>query len=547
MPFLRYNISMKTCKTPIQQTKQELQNKLLTLEQDNEVLRQQVEELNTRLRWFEEQLRLSRKQQFGPSSEKSELEQLDLFNEAEDTANPQLAEPSMETITYERRKRQPGQREEQFKDLPAEVIEYRLPEEEQICPCCQGALHEMGAQIREEIKYIPAQVIKLEHRQYKYACRQCEREGTSATIIKADMPRPLLPGSLASSSILAYIIDQKYTYSMPLYRQEQQFERLGINLSRQTMSNWVLKAADPWLKIVYDRLHDLLIARNHLQADETYVQVLKEPGRNAETKSCMWHYRTGREGPAILLFDYQTTRAAKHPKQFLAGFKGYLQTDGWSAYGQLPDVVLAGCWAHARRYFLDSIKALPKDEMEKPSQSKTGLEYCNRLFALERGFKKLSVPERYEERLKKSKPLLEEIHAWLKELRPKALPKSPLGKAVNYCLNQWESLTTFLKDGRLEIDNNRAERSIRSFVINRKNSLFSNTPKGAQGSAIIFSIIETAKENGLKPYKYLEYLFEQLPNVDTSNIEVIDSLLPWSEALPESCRMPNKDDSIDQE
>lgn len=533
-------------KDPINQI-EELQDKIQEQEKCIQAKDQQIAELNVRLQWFEEQLRLSRQKQFGSSSEKSSPEQLNLFNEAEDTAEPALEEPTLEVITYERRKKQAGQREEQLKDLPVEVIEYRLPEEEQVCPCCQGKLHEMGVQVRTEVKYIPAQIVAVEHRQYKYACRHCEREGTSTPIIKAAMPRPLLPGSLASASILAYIIDQKYTYSLPLYRQEQQFERLGISLSRQTMSNWLLAAADPWLKIMYERMHGLLVARDILHADETTVQVLKEPGRNAETKSYMWLYRTGRDGPAIVLYEYRTTRASKHPERFLKGFKGYLQTDGYSGYGNLTGVVSVGCWAHARRKFTEALAALPQDQKDKPVAAKTGLDYCNRLFTLERSFNDLTAEERYAKRLDKSRPLLDEFNTWLKKIRPQVLPKTAFGQAITYCLNQWEPLTAFLKDGRLEIDNNRAERSIKPFVIGRKNFLFSNTPRGAEGSAIIYSIIETAKENGLKPYNYLEYLFEQLPIVDTTDDSIIDSLLPWSESLPESCRMPANDDNMAQD
>jgi len=335
-------------------------------------------------------------------------------------------------------------------------------------------------------------------------------------------------------------MDQKYTNSMPLYRQEQQLSRLGIELSRQTMANWVLNVADPWLKIIYDRLHEKLLERDILHADETTLQVLKEPGRSAETKSYMWLYRTGRDGPPIVLYEYQTTRASKHPDRFLSGFKGYLQTDGYSAYGKLTDITLVGCWAHARRKLIEALKALPAAQKDKPVAASVGLEYCNRLFAIERQLKYVSDKERYEKRLEKSKPLLDEFYIWLKKQKQQTLPKSAFGQAITYCLNQWDSLNSFLLDGRLEIDNNRAERSIKPFVIGRKNWLFTNTPRGARGSAIIYSIIETAKENNLKPYNYLVYLFEQLPNIDTGDQAAIDRLLPWSNTLPEECRMPQE-------
>ena len=330
---------------------------------------------------------------------------------------------------------------------------------------------------------------------------------------------------------------------MPLYRQEKQFSRLGIDLSRQTMANWLLNAADPWLKIIYDRMHEYLLKRDILHADETTLQVLKEPGRSAESKSYMWLYRTGRDGPSIVLYDYQTTRASKHPVSFLTGFKGYINTDGYSGYNKLTGVTPVHCWAHARRKFTEALKALPPEHKDKPVAASVGLEYCNRLFAIEQQLKDVADEERYLKRLELSKPLLDEFYIWLKRQRQLTLPKSAFGQAITYCLNQWDDLINFLLDGRLEIHNNRAERSIKAFVIGRKNFMFSNTPRGARGSAIIYSIIETAKENNLKPFNYLMHLFEQLPNVDTKDPTVIDNLLPWSAVLPDNCRMPNKENT----
>ena len=507
------------------------------------VQEQQIVELNAKLKWYEEQFRLSCQKQFGASSEKTPPEQLNLFNEVEDTANRKLEEPTIETITYQRRKKQPGNREELLKDLPVEVVEYRLPENEQICPCCEGPLHEMSTQIRQELEIIPPQVKVIKHVQYIYACRHCDKEQDKTPIIKAQMPNPILPGSLASPSMVAYIMDQKYTNSMPLYRQEKQFSRLGIGLSRQTMANWLLNTADPWLKLIYDRMHKILLEKNTLHADETTLQVLKEPGRSAESKSYMWLYRTGRDGPPIVLFDYQTTRASKHPVNFLTGFKGYLHTDGYSGYNQLDGVTSVGCWAHARRKFMESLKALPAEQKDKPVAASIGLQYCNRLFDIEKELEDVTDKERYEKRLELSKPILDEFYNWLKRQKQLVLPKSAFGQAITYCLNQWEDLNNFLQDGRLEISNNRAERSIKLFVIGRKNWLFSNTPRGARSSAIIYSIIETAKENNLKPYNYLIYLFEQLPNVDTNDPAIMDSLLPWSDKLPNECKMPRTEDT----
>ena len=509
------------------------------IKQENALLKQQVAELTAKLQWFEEQFRLSRQQRFGRSSEQTDSEQLRLFNEAEVEAKRELAEPTVEEITYTRRKKR-GQREAMLKELPVETIEYRLPEEEQVCPCCGGKLHEMSTEIRQELKIIPAQVSVVKHVRYVYACRRCEQTQTSTPVTTAPMPNPVLPGSLASANAMAYIMTQKFVDGLPLYRQEQQFKRLGIDLSRQTLANWMLQGVDRWLGHIYHRMHELLLRKDILHADETTLQVLREPGRSAESTSYLWLYRTGREGPPIILYEYQTTRAGKHAARFLKDFKGYLHVDGYSGYNGLPDITLVGCWAHARRKFSEALKALPADQRAAPVAAKEGLDFCNQLFAIERELKDATPEERSAARMQRSRPVLDAFLAWLKYHTPRVLPKSAFGQAIHYCRNQWDKLEAFMLDGRLEIDNNRSDRSIKPFVIGRKNWLFANTPQGARASAIIYSVVETAKENGLNPFAYLTYLFEQLPNVDIQDPANIDLLLPWSSALPDCCRLPGK-------
>lgn len=314
---------------------------------------------------------------------------------------------------------------------------------------------------------------------------------------------------------------------------------MGLTLSRQTIANWMIYGADRWLNVLYDRMHHLLLKLDILNADETVLQVLREPGRPATSNSYLWLYRTGKEGPPIILYDYQETRAGENPKKFLNGFKGYLTVDGYAGYHKVPDVTLVGCWAHARRGFSDVLKSLPANSM-KPVTATEGLNFCNQLYAIERKLKELSPEERFKERLKQSKPILDAFLSWLKIQEQKVLPKSGLGKAITYCLNQWDKLVAVLEDGRLEIDNNRSERAIKPVVIGRKNWLFANTPRGARASAIIYSIVETAKANGLNPYYYLRYLLEQLPNMDTTDENGLDKLLPWSTTLPVSCIVFNK-------
>jgi transposase len=523
---------METTSNATPNSMEELNNKCMKLEKQNA-------ELAAKVKWFEEQFRLNQHKRFGASSEKTPPDQLDLFDEAEKEAQSTLTEPTLESITYRRRK-QVGHRENMLKDLPTEVIEYRLSEAEQVCPCCNGPLHEMSTEVKVELKVIPAQLTVVNHVQYIYGCRPCERTKIHPTILRASMPAPILPKSLVSPSIMAYVMSQKYVESMPLYRQEKQFERLGIELSRQTLANWMLHGANPWLNLVYDRMHQLLLKQDVLHADETPLQVLHEPGRTASQKSYMWLYRTGRGIPPIILYDYQTTRAGKHPCRFLAGYKGYLQTDGYSGYNDVPDIIQVGCFSHARRYFDEAIKALPDSHSSAPVAAKEGLNFCNQLFAIERDIRHLSNEERYKIRLERSRPVLDDFLIWLNKQSKQALPKSAFGKAVTYCRNQWSKLESFMKDGRLEIDNNSSERAIKPFIIGRKNWLFCNTSRGAKASATIYSVIETAKENGLNPFEYLKYLFEQLPNIDTKHLEIIDALLPWSATLPEICKIPKK-------
>lgn len=534
----------KTILSNHQPTIEELLERVQLLEKQNAELKAKLErektESEAKINWLKEQLRLLTSKRFGASSEKTLPGQLELplFNEVEKEANPELPEPAVETITYRRRKTR-GKRQLMLENLPVETIEYRLSEEEQVCSCCGGKLHEMSTEVRQELKYIPAEVKVVKHVRYVYSCRHCEREELETPIQTASMPKPVIAGSLASPSIVAYIMSQKYVEGLPLYRQEKQFQRIGLALSRQTMANWMIYAAEQWLIPLYNRMHQLLVKLDIVHADETTLQVLREPGRSATSKSYLWLYRTGIEGPPIILYDYQETRAGENPKNFLKGFKGYLQVDGYAGYHKVENVKLVGCWAHARRTFTDAIKAMPIG-IEKTVTATEGLHFCNQLFAIERKLKTLEPKERYKQRLEKSKPIVEAFLAWLKIQEQKVLPKSGVGKAIVYCLNQWDQLVAFLEDGRLEIDNNRSERSIKPVVIGRKNWLFSNTPKGARASAIIYSVVETAIANGLHPYYYLRYLLEKLPNIDLTDIDALDRLLPWSTSLPVYCIKFNK-------
>lgn len=506
-----------------------------TEEQMNKLTRENAE-LKAKLRWYEEQFRLAQRQRFAPSSEQTHPDQLLLFNEAEAVADPAKEEPTLENIAYTRKKRK-GQREVKLEGLRTERVEYRLPEEEQTCACCGGSLHEMSTEVRRELKVIPAEVKVVEHVRYVYSCRHCERHEIQTPIVSAPMPSPVQSGSLASPSSVAYIMSQKYVEGMPLYRQEQQWARFGVELSRQTMANWMLHGAQ-WLNPIYERMKAYLLQQDIAYADETSLQVLREPGRTAEQKSYLWLYRTGPWSPAIVLYEYQPTRAGEHPKRFLEGFMGYLHTDGYDSYDQVAGVTRVGCWAHARRKFVEAVQTLPKNTPAAGTVAQQGLDFCNRLYAIERKAEGMPPEQRLTIRQEQSRPVLEAFWVWLQEQSARVLPQGLSGKAVTYCLNQRERLQAYLLDGRLEIDNNRSERAIKPFVIGRKNWLFANTPKGAQASATIYSLVETAKENRLHPFYYLTYLLETLPQLpDPRDLEALDALLPWSSSLPLTCRV----------
>ena len=501
-----------------------------------EALKVKIAKMEALVQWYEAQFLLAQRRQFGASSERVELDwrQLNLFGDPEPAPPP---EPETEEISY-KRKKQKGKREEDISNLPVVRADHELPENERGCPKCETPMRDIGVNIRREIEIIPAQAILKEHAVHAYACPnvECAEAAGAVTVVKAESPNPLISGSLASPSFLAHIAVQKYSNGTPLYRIEKGFQYDGVNISRQTMANWVIKCSETYLIAIYLLLKTFLLKESELHADETPFQVLREPGRPAQSKSYEWVYRSsGCSKRKIVVYDYKETRKQEHPREFLQGFKGFLHTDGYQAYHNLPpDVVVVGCWAHARRPWEKILKLLPKDK-RKGSDAEKGLAYINALFDLERKFKELKPEERYEKRLEQSKPVAEAFFAWANSLG--ALPKSPLGEAARYALSQRKYLENVFLDGRLELSNNRCERSVKPFVTGRKNWLFSNTPDGATASSVMYSIVETAKENGLHPFNYIKFLLETLPNATTGDLE---ALLPWSDTLPDCCRAPVK-------
>jgi len=513
-----------------------------------EDMQKQISDLLEQVKFLTEQNLMLRQQLFGHKSEQKIVpapnDQLSIFNEVETESELAASEPELEEITY-KRKKQKGKRELDFRGLPIEKVVHELPEDECVCPKCGGLLRACAHDVqRREVAVVPAQYKVTEHVQTVYSCRNCETNSDKVPIVKAAVPMPVIAGSgVASPSLVAHIAHQKYTLALPLYRQEQEFKRNDINLSRQTMANWLIYVSQHWLMPIYAAMTDILLRLDVIHADETTVQVLNEIGKNAKSKSYMWLYRTGCDTDrAIVLYDYQPNRGHKNAKTFLEGFNGYLHSDGYQAYHNLPpDIIPVGCWAHVRRKFADILKSLP--DYNKPgSLAMRGVDFCDKLFDLEREYAVLPNDDhfkaRYEARLEISKPIIGEFFIWAESVygkNIKATVQSNMGKALAYALNQRPQLENVLKDGRLELSNNRAERSIKPFTIGRKNWLFSNTEQGADASAVFYSIVETAKENGLKPYEYLKYVFETAPNLNfTRNPELVETLLPWN--APPDCR-----------
>jgi transposase len=490
-----------------------------------------VAELSALVEHFKELFALSQKQRFGASSEKTlpGMEQLSLFHETP-AAPPPAAETKTEEISYTRKKRPVGKREADLSALPLEVIEYDVPEEARVCPQCGDAMRGIGVDVRDEIKIIPPQVIHVEHRRHAYKCGHCDKHAAKTPIVKAESPNPVIKGSVASASAIAYVMSQKYLMHLPLYRLEQDFKRQGVAINRQNMANWAIRSCEDWLQPIYDRMKQRLLAHDVLHSDDTGVQVLREPGKMPQAKSNMWLYRTsGDSKTPVAFYEYQPSRDGEHPENFLKGWAGYCHTDGFAGYHSIKNVTVVGCWAHVRRKFNDAFQITKAPD----SPAKMGLDYCNRLFALEREFENMPPGERFEARLTKSKPVAEAFFAWADTVC--VPPKLAITRAITYLLNQREWLMNVYLDGRLELSNNRGERSIKPFVMGRKNWLFSNSVAGVKASAVAFSIIETAKENGLIPFEYLKFLLEILPNTTTGQL---DALLPWSDALPLVCRAP---------
>ena len=499
---------------------------------------------------YKELLRKNRRNMFGGFSERYVSEgQLSIFNEAEKEADPEAKEPEKSEALppAPKQKKRKGHKKDLVAHLPKETIEYKLADDERVCPKCNNDIEKMKIIVRTEIEVTPAKYKVVEHRTEVCSCDFCDKKGTEGTIIKAPSPSGVFRNSLASPSMVADIMFKKYALALPLYRQEQELSRIGVRISRNTLANWVIKGAFEYLSPIRDHMKAILLKCDVIHGDETPVQVLHEPDRAATTKSYMWAYRTGQcEKRQIILFDYSPGRGAEYPKEFLAGWKGYIHADAYKPYRTLagedgtgpPIVIVSSCWAHARRKFMDIIKGLAKNMTMKGTVTERALEYIGALFKIEDDAKGMSPDERYKHRIRYSKPIVDKYFEWLKSIKDDCT--GSLKAAVNYSLNQEKDLRVYLKDGRLDISNNLCENTIRPFCVGRKNWLFSDTQGGAKASATCYGIIETAKANGLDAFEYLKYIFSVFKDSDIGSLD-LDEFMPWSQSLPDACRLDGTD------
>lgn len=478
---------------------------------------QQIEQKNQRIQLLEEMIKTLRHKQFGASSEKITAAQINLFNEAE--AEPdEKPEADSEAITVPAHIRKKQKRVSIPANIPREEIVYDLPENEKFCPHDGTALKYIGEESSEQLDLIPAKIMALRHLRKKYACPCCEQY-----LVTAAKPAQPIEKSIATPGLLAHVAVSKYCDGLPLYRQISMFKRIGVELDRGTLANWMIKLGT-LVQPLINRLHEVACEQSIIHMDETPLQVLNEPGKTAQSKSYMWVTAATQASTNIILYHYSASRSGETPQYLLADFNGALMVDGYEGYSAVCNgnqLTRLGCWAHARRKFVEAQRQQPKGKTGKADQA---LAFIQKLYRYEQLAKDKTADERYAIRQAQSKPEIDKLKKWLAKALLNTPPKTSLGKAINYLNNQWDRLAAYTENGAWPIDNNRAENSIRPFVIGRKNWLFANSQAGAHASANLYSLIETAKANELEPYEYLKQVFTLLPQA--KNIDDIDALLP---------------------
>lgn len=512
----------------------DLQKMIKTLQATVDAANKREEALTQERDNLKEEVDLLRKKLFGTSSEKRVLDipgQLNFFNEAELEQDPALAQ--VEELEASSSEKTPKKRKaratdaERFKGIPVEKEYLDLSEKEKNCPVCGTALKQIGEEfVRRELVFIPARLKVREYYSRNYECPQCSQHGIPV-IKKGKDGRPHMLYGMACAGTVAWVMYQKFCNALPYFRQEKDWKQYGASITRKTMANWVIQNSEAFFLPMYEYFQRKLLERKFAMADEKPLQVLHEPGRRAQTQSYMWLFRSGEDGlPPIILYKYSETRAGENAVDFLRGFKGYLMCDGYSGYNKVSDAKRTACWAHIRRYLTD---AIPKGKaLDYTQPSVQGVMYINQLFHLEDIIKAkhTSFDAIKKARLEKEKPVVEGFLSWLDQQAP--VRGSRMDKAVTYIQNRRSYLTTYLEDGRCSFSNNLSENAIRPFTVGRKNWLFCDTPNGAQASALVYSMVEIAKANGVNVYHYLTYLLEKMPSNRMSD-EELELLAPWNE------------------
>jgi transposase len=509
----------------------------------------QINELKKERDKLIEQIKLANMRYFGSKTERVIADQLSLFNEIEAAADTTIKEPVFEDALDPKPRRRGGKRVIDLEKLETVIIDHILPEDARTCPMCESSLDEFKTEVTRTVKLIPAHLIVEEHRRQVYICRPCSKKNAEdgsvpAQFMRADMPKLPIEKSFASPSLIAYILNGKYVNALPLYRMEEDFKYLGIKISRQNMANWVMSVHERWLSLIHRRMKDKILEGNLVHCDETPVQVLKEPNRTAKQKSYMWLFCSPASDVPNYIFEYHPTRKGEVVRNFLDGWKGTITTDGYDPYFKLgSDIQNTACLVHVRRKFAEIVKVAGGDikAASVASVALSARRMIDEIFAVDERFDDMDASARKTARLDHLKPLLDKFEAWAQTQIGGTVPKMALHTALAYALKYWPYVKNVLKDGRFELSNNIAERAIRPFAIGRKNFLFSDTQRGAHASAAIYSIVTTAKMNGLNPRLYLEWLLETMPNTEgLDDNAVVDQFLPWSEHIPDSCKLSPK-------
>lgn len=530
----------------VEEQKKELGKKDRIIEQQGRRIRQLDIQVDNML----QALLHARKKMFGPSTEaKGQIEgQLSLFESVQTLAKDLGLEQKKITVKpYTRTPRQPGVRAEMLAGIPQEIEEYIIPPDDR-CSVCGGELKIIGREVvRTEVEYIPAKLKVKQIIRQVAKCRTCgttDGGGRPCHFQKAAVPVPPLPHSISSPSLIAQVMYQKYALGLPLARQEKDWYRLGLILPRNDMAHWVMRCSQEWLEPVYWRILELLTGCGVLHMDETRIQCNKEEGKKAHSQSFMWVIRSAAsEDIQATFFYYDRGRNGEVAAELLKGFHGYLVTDAYEGYEKVEGVKRSLCWAHVRRYLIDSIP-LDSSGKELPgSKGAEGREYIRLLSKVEDKIKDLPYEEKVRERQEASRPILDAFWSWVGETSALSTTNVLLTKAINYASNQKKYLETFMEDGRLPLTNNLCESHIRPFATARRAWLFADTPKGAKASAVLYTLVESAKANDLDVYGYLKYLLTEMPNNrHLEHPEVIDRYLPWSAELPEECRLKHRDE-----